>query len=358
MFDRLRRITVLISVLVVVLFTVFVVNQTAAVVDLADRAHPWLGQAVLWTLVALYVVLVATPLWMYFRLPPPITPPATESGPEYEEHLDRLRRRLEGNALVDGPLGTRDELAAAVTTLDRAATDATREAATQVFLSTAISQSGRLDTFVVLGANARLVWRIARIYYQRPTLRDMWHLYANVAATAFLAGELDDVDVSEQVQPIVTSVIGSLGTALPGLQVATSLIVNSVLSGSTNAFLTLRVGAIAQQYCAPLLAVDRRTVRRSATARAAGMLGAIVGAGSRSVVRAVARASRDRLFRRRKEVDYVPDPEAEAAEEEEVRRWWRRSKRAEEPDEPQPVATDIETDRPDPRRPLPDYLSR
>ncbi len=324
MFHRMRRITSLVAALVVVVFVIFMINQTAAVVRLAEDVHGLAGDAVLWGLLGLYAVLIAAPLWMWFRLPPPVEPPETEAGPEYEAHLALLRKRLAGNRLLVGAdLADRAGLEAAIAGLDGHALEAVREAAAQVFLSTAISQSGRLDTFVVLSANSRLVWRIARTYYQRPTLRDMWHLYANVAATAFMAGELDDVDVSEQVQPIVTSVVGSLGTLVPGLQVATSLVVNSVLSGSTNAFLTLRVGAIAQQYCAPLVATDRRRIRRLATARAAGMLGGIVSAGSRNVVKAVAKASRDRLLRRGGE----PEPVEELpADEEERRRWWRRAR--------------------------------
>lgn len=320
MLDRLQRITLLLSGLVLVVFVIFVINQTAQVVSLARGVHPAFGTAVLVGLLALYAALLATPLVMWFRLPPPIEPPDVTDGPEFDEHLDLMRKRLRG-VPADAD---RAAIESAIAELDAQATEAIRQSAAQVFLSTAISQSGRLDTFVVLSANVRLVWRVANIYYQRPTVRDMWHLYANVAATAFLAGELDDVDVSEQVQPIITSVLGSVGTAIPGLQVATSLVVNSILGGSTNAFLTLRVGAVAQQYCAPLLVADRRRIRRSATAKAAGLLGGIVSAGAKRVVSAVVKASRDRLLGRSR----IEDPAGDLDEEEVAprRRWGRRTK--------------------------------
>lgn len=324
-----RRLALWVSVAVVVAFVVFVVNQTAQLVALAGGPGSALGAAVLWGLVALYIVLLAVPLVMFLRMPPPIVPPETDSGPEWERHVAALAERLERNPLVPpgADLATREGLEAAVAVLDAEAEAAIREAAGQIFLSTAISQSGRLDTLVVLTTNVRLVWRVARVYYQRPTLRDMWHLYANVAGTAFLAGELDDVDVSEQVQPIVTSVLGSVGTAIPGLQVATSLVVNSVLTGSTNAFLTLRVGSIAQAYAAPLVVADRRRIRRAATTRAAALLGGIVGSGAKRVVKAVVKASRDRLFRRGGP-DEDPELEAALADAEEtgtLRRWYQRS---------------------------------
>ena len=104
-----------------------------------------------------------------------------------------------------------------------------------------------------------MIWRIARVYYQRPMLRDLIRLYANVAGTAFLASELDDIDISEQVQPILSSALGPLAVMVPGVQLAASILVNSVLTGTANAFLTLRVGIIAKRYCGSLVVAERRT---------------------------------------------------------------------------------------------------
>ena len=72
------------------------------------------------------------------------------------------------------------------------------------------------------------------------------HLYANVAATSFVAGELDDLELHQMIQPVVAGTVGAVGGAIPGFQVMTSIMVNSLLSGSANAFLTLRVGIIAK----------------------------------------------------------------------------------------------------------------
>ena len=55
-----------------------------------------------------------------------------------------------------------------------------------------------------------------------------------------------------------------------------TLAVNSLLSGSANAFLTLRVGMIAKAYCGSLVAQPRTKLRRSATAEAARLLSGIV----------------------------------------------------------------------------------
>jgi hypothetical protein len=67
-----------------------------------------------------------------------------------------------------------------------------------------------------------------------------------------------------------------MGGAIPGFQVFTTIAVNSLLSGSANAFLTLRIGMIAKAYCSSLVAQPRTRLRKSATADAARLLSGIV----------------------------------------------------------------------------------
>ena len=81
-----------------------------------------------------------------------------------------------------------------------------------------------------------MVWRIAKLYYQRPTLRDLVQLYANVAGTAFMAGELEDIDLHEQVEPVLSSTLGAMAVTIPGIQLAASILVNSVLTGQPTPF--------------------------------------------------------------------------------------------------------------------------
>lgn len=266
------------SGLVLLSFGVVVVNQTAQVVLLAREVHPALGQATLWGLVLAYGGLIGVPVVMVLRMPRALVPPAEESGPKFDAHLAELGRRLAANPKVEasGPLAERWQIEQALRGLEAEANGIARQMATTVFLTTAVSQSGRLDALLVLMAQSRMIWRIAHLYYQRPSLRQMAHLYANVAATAFVAGELDDVELHQMIQPVVTASIGTMGGAIPGLQVFTTIAVNSLLSGSANAFLTLRIGMITRAYCGSLVAQPRGKVRRSATAESARMLSGIV----------------------------------------------------------------------------------
>jgi hypothetical protein len=268
----LARMSLLLSVFVLVVFIVIVINQSAQVIQLARGVHPLLGTAVLWGLVFVYSALLLIPATMWLRLPKQLHPPARIDGTEYARFLVGMRRRLAHNKRLRGQeLSTEAHIKAALHTLDREADRVVSSAASTVFLSTAVSQSGRLDGLVVLVALSRLVWRVAHIYQQRPSVRQFVQLYANVASTAFVAGEIEDIDL----EGLLATMMGSGVAAFPGVQ----LLANSVVSGAANAFLTLRVGMIAKQHCNCLVRVDKRSIRRAATGQAAKLLGRIVRDG-------------------------------------------------------------------------------
>jgi hypothetical protein len=130
-----------------------------------------------------------------------------------------------------------------------------------------------------------MIWRVAHVYYQRPALRDFVHLYANVASTAFIAAGVEDVDV------LVTTIFGSTVAAIPGMH----LLAEAVLSGSANAFLTLRVGMITKEYCRCTTRVERSGLRRAATLQAAKLLGSIVKDGTTRLSRAAMAGTKSRF---------------------------------------------------------------
>jgi len=272
------------GIALIVLFVLFVVNQTAQVVALADRLSPVFGQIVLWFLVGLYALGTGALAWSFLRLPKPLRPPKSRDDPEYPRYLQRLKARLARNPYVAGmPLETEEDIAAALTLLGKRADDATRTAALQVFLTTAISQNGSLDAVAVLAAQSRLVLQIARIYNQRPSLRELAWLYGQVALAALLARQIDDVDLTETLQPLVTSIMTSAAGAVPGLEAATTVFVQSVLTGSANAYVTLRVGVIAKRCCGSLTLADPAAVRKAAFVEALQMMPSVVQQGAKTV---------------------------------------------------------------------------
>jgi hypothetical protein len=296
MLRSLSRILAFAALLLGTAFAVIVVNQTLQLADFAGRWHPSLGTAVFWGLIGTYLLCLAVPVLLYFRLPAALKPPARGAGPEFERYLRQLARRLGNNpATAKRPLRTRREIEEAIGSLDARVDEILSRSASRVFLTTAISQSGALDSLVVLAAQLKQVWDIAHVYNQRPGLRELGTLYANVLGTAFVAGQIEELDLSEHLQPVLSSVLGSAASAVPGLQAASTVFLASVLTGTANAFLTLRVGMIAREYSRAMTRPERSALRRSATAAAAVRLGSITLSGVSTLSRAVIKASGQRV---------------------------------------------------------------
>ncbi len=231
----------------------------------ARAVHPLLGALVVVAVAAGILLLVVVPIAQVLRLPGALTRPKESHGPKWERFVRRYAKRLARNPLVrsghadvaalDAALREkRDvalieaEAAKAVAYLDAEARKIVARHAAAVFTATAISQSGRLDAAIVFSAQIRLVKEIAELYYQRPRPRELWAVYVNVGAAAFVAGEIQD---SELLAVLGAPVTAGLTGLLPvsGTDPLVSLLVTSLLDGSANAFLTLRVGALARRYC-------------------------------------------------------------------------------------------------------------
>jgi Domain of unknown function (DUF697) len=283
-----RRIVVVLAVTMTVCLVSLVIAGVASLVSLADRIHPVAGTIVFWTvcltagLLALYYAIA------YTRLPAALGPPEEDSGPNYDAYLQVLRARLATNPRTrDLPVVTKEEIEKAIGHLSTQADLVVRRTASTVFLSTALMQNGRLDGLIVLFTQIQMVGRIARIYVQRPSLREFARLYANVAGTAFVASGLESLDLGEMVAPLAVSVVPALKGGIPGLSGISALLVKCVSNGAANAFLTLRVGEVARRYCELTSKCPRELIRKSATAAAVQHLGRIVRENGALVVKKI-----------------------------------------------------------------------
>src|SRR2546423_4777495 len=273
----LRRIIFVVLALAAISMLSLIVAGATSLISLADRIHPVAGTVVFWGLClaagffALYCVIA------YAQLPPALVPPNETSGPKHEAYLQTLRSRLGNNPRSrELPLGTDAEVEAAIAHLSKEADLVVRRTASTVFLSTALMQNGRLDGLIVLFTQIQMVGRIARIYVQRPSPRELMRLYANVSATAFVASGLESLDLGEMVAPLSVSVVPALKGGIPGLGGISALLVKCVSNGAANAFLTLRVGEVARRYCELTSHHSPDAIRRSATAAAVPHLGRLV----------------------------------------------------------------------------------
>lgn len=288
MSKTLKKIVILLAAFLIVVFAVFLFNQTMQIVQSARAVSVTFGDGVMWALIFLYAGLLVTPFVLWFRLPKRILPPAETEGEAYEAFVAEFRKRLSRHPQLRGMmLESMSDLENALLVLDKHADDVVSQTASAVFLSTAVLQSGRLDVLVVFAAQTRLIWRIAHVYYQRPSLRDFVQLYANVASTALMAAGVEDIDVDV----LVGTIFGSTVAAIPGMH----LLASSVLSGSANAFLTLRVGMITKEYCRARTRVEKKGLRRAATVQAAKLLGSIVREGTVKLTQATLNASKTKI---------------------------------------------------------------
>jgi hypothetical protein len=288
MSTTIKKIGIALATFIIVVFALIVFNQTVQIVQSARAVNTTLGIGVMWGLIFTYSILLTMPAVLWLRLPKQIAPPKSVDGPEYDEFLANFKKRLLRNPRLCGlALNCSTDIESALQILDNDADNVVTSAASAVFLSTAVLQSGRLDTLVVLAAQTRLIWRVAHVYYQRPSLRDFVRLYANVASTALIAAGIEDIDVDV----LVGTIFGSTVAAIPGMH----LLASSVLSGSANAFLTLRVGMITKEYCRCTTRVEKTGLRRAATLKAAKLLGSIVRDGTMKLSKAAMNASKTKL---------------------------------------------------------------
>lgn len=277
-----RKGLVVLSVAITIIVLIVIVNQLVQFSVFLSQISPVLGQISLGIFLIVLLLAVLTPVYLYVKLPGRLIPPAVDSGPEFDEHIRKLSGRLSANPIVKQERVTSlDEVRSAIALLDGESDKSIRRTANRAFITTAISQNGALDALFILGLQFRLIWDIAHIYDQRPTLKDLSFLYSNVLVTAFIASSIDEAEYYEIVESSMSQGIGSMVSMLPG----TALVVNSAITGSSNAFLTLRIGKVTQQYCGSLVRQERQSIRNSATAKAAKMLAGIVYEGSKKLVK-------------------------------------------------------------------------
>lgn len=307
--STLKKILIPVAVGVTLLALIGLLGSGLVVFREASAVHPALGWVVVALMLAGVGLLIVYPVVKLLRLPSALVRPDETDGPKWKRYLERYAARLLRNRLVkeeyagapalrsalDGSKsgGGSDALEAEIKQvlgfLDGKARTAVAKHAAAVFAATAVSQSGRLDTAIVFSAQLRLVKEVAEIYFQRPHPRELWALYLNVGAAGFIAGEIQDSEILAVLGAPVSASLSGL-VPLGGTDPLVSLLVNSLLDGSANALLTLRIGVLASRYCGIRVERNRRDAARSASVEAARLLAGVVAQGAHRVAAATRNA--------------------------------------------------------------------
>lgn len=278
MIKQFSKILIPLSVLLIIGFLLFVINQISGVYLLVRSSSELYANILLAFLSIVAIGLFAWPVILYLKLPSPLKLPKNEK--ELAKYQKNLLKRLKGNKHLKSAGLVPNEvemLPQSIEYLNKEASKVIRDTANIIFLTTSVSQNGKLDAFTVLVTQSRMVWRIAHLYYQRPTLREMVYLYANVGASTLLASEIEDLDISTQIEPVLQSFFrNSAGKSIPLIGPTANIILDSLMEGSTNAFLTLRIGNIASKYCGTYEVTTKEQIKKFAFNQSVGQLKEIV----------------------------------------------------------------------------------
>ena len=204
---------------------------------------------------ALTAVEAAGFVYLYLAWSPKRAKLLLRSNPT-QEQLDvfaaEMRKRLHENSLVRASglsSSDPDYVSKALEVLDKKAEEIIRQDSRKIFLGTALAQNGRLDALIVFVALSRMIWRISKVYNQRPTPAEIWSVYTTVSSTAFIAFSLDALDIPTTVAEAMNSLVPAVGphvagTTLPFMGTAMHLFSSSILDGAANGLLAIRAGIL------------------------------------------------------------------------------------------------------------------
>lgn len=294
MIKNLAKYTSIVAVLVIIVFALFCVNQLIDLYANLLLINETLAISVIAVISIILFTLFAVPIVLLARLPRSISLSEMNDANAY---AIRLKKRLANNKQIKAAkidVSDPEGLDKALDLLRTNAEETINTTATAVFLTTSVSQNGKLDALTIFITQTRMIWKIAHIYWQRPSLRDMLRLYANVGGSALIASELEDIDITRQIEPIMSAILKSPGRSIPLVGHAAHIITDSLLEGSTNAFLTLRVGVLTLRYCGGVNPeMSKKELKRSAYSEAAKMLRVLVIKSSGKVVSSVISAMKE-----------------------------------------------------------------
>ncbi len=148
--------------------------------------------------------------------------------------------------------------------------------AESVFMTTAISQNGRLDAIAVLTINLRLIRQLVEKCGFRPNYASLGRLSVSVLTTAVIAENLEDIKFNE-IFP--QSSLNAL-SEIPFVRTVTG----SLAQGSGNALLALRVGIVCRNFLfMNLKAQSKKEIKRLAFAEAVTLFPSVIGESVKKV---------------------------------------------------------------------------
>lgn len=289
----MKRNLITLSVVVVLLFFIFLLGNIITIGDKLREASPlleWIFYALIFGLIANYLLWPIIKLWKS-----PAFPALNIDGVCDLSQLKNFAKQLINNcdyitddalrnqhqasqrAVLNGIESDADRLKSFITDEINLRIEGSKELnvlginsrikewAKTVFVITAVSQNGKMDSLAVIGINLRLISDIVKASGFRPTKPQIIKLYIKVLITSLItyitstvmtdAMDFDPTDAVDDISNISDNSVDvdgfDLGTSLVTTlrkQPLAGVLLESAIEGTVNALMTLRIGYVTKAY--------------------------------------------------------------------------------------------------------------
>jgi|GEM_PF-1305054 len=294
MSKQFRTITTILFFIAFIFLILLIVNNVIEFSSNMEELFQGSGRYVFSITATLSVILLLVPFYSLLTYKSiPIY--KFDNNQEKQKVLDSIRTYLKKNPILkkeEKKLESEEEIREASLYLKKEAEKESVRMAEFVFLSTAISQNGKLDSLIVFWQQIILVHRITVIYSGSIGFRGILRLYYNVAISAFMARSLEDIELEEYLEPLFEELLASSAiSTVPGFSTIASTVMSSMMEGVSNAFLTLRVGLITSELLYPFSPEEKGKLRKKAVSRAAFLLFKVVRKTGGRVINALKKSA-------------------------------------------------------------------
>ena len=137
------------------------------------------------------------------------------------------------------------------------------------FISTAISQNGKLDMLTVLSVNIKMIKEIVQRAGFRPSYPKLAKLSIRVLSTALIAENLEGLTFTDLFPNSTANYLAELPLIKP--------LANSIVNGLANALLTLRVGIVTRKYLFSEAKTTKDEIKKQSIKESVKMLPQLIG---------------------------------------------------------------------------------
>lgn len=265
-------------------------NQLNIFANTIAREHIY-GYYIIWGIFILVGAFMILPIIKLILLPtalkrPYIHSPTDEKRRFYKKYKERILKEYKRNdnnnfyKYIDGESIKKLEKAQGFHSIKKALIDVEKgmdkeadkeikKYSKAVFTSTALSQNGTLDAILVLKLQIELIWKISHIYNQKPKLKELIDVYISVLANALTAAALSEISIEELIDNLIRQATGGVSNIFTK---GFSKVADSILDGTSNAYLSLRVGYLTKDYCKYSNEFDEKNSRKNSRDKAIKMI--------------------------------------------------------------------------------------